>query len=318
MTEQFPYNSPGDWPRSTRLRARADGEFPDDPPVSDESADQAGDQARIAFEQGLRESVNRVMGADAAPDGLRERLLTAMRAEADASAASVTVAGAGDEGVLRPAMGDTRDRSFWARSAPQWLAAAAAIALAVTLVVAGINRVTGPAPDSPFTIREAAAVSSYVTRAHESCSDFGAYYERKFSLRTIDEAVEHVDDYLSFVPEDLRGKLERLEDAGFTFAGLGPCAIPGEGRSVHLIYRPANESRSTLSLFIQETGERVEGMCQEHCFTADCDTSDGRLVVWKCDGALHYLYAKDAASLEAARTAMKAPARDAKLVRGDR
>lgn len=296
---------------AARIRAYADEELP-----RDEAGTAADDQQRVAFELALRDRVAHVMDEGVtAPQSLRDSVAAMFAAEA-------TSEDAAPQQTVSTPMGDTTERSFWSGAAGRFLAVAAVLILVATLAIVSVSTLSGPAvPNAPFEIQRASDVQSFVPRAHNNSTGCSKeQFDAKFTHATIDDAVLHIDDYLDGVPEQFREKLVRLESAGFVFAGMGKCGVPGGGDSVHAYYRPASGEGQPISIFIQEaTTEELAGMCDRHCFTAQCDDKPDAgqtLVVWQCSGFLHYLYSSDAGVVATAREAFMAPTRSAPFMPG--
>ncbi|GAB4554933.1 MAG: hypothetical protein Tsb0013_17630 [Phycisphaerales bacterium] len=306
MTERNMNIDPSQLNDAARLRALADGEIP---------RERAGevDDRRLAFESALKDSVARVMGEDVrAPEALRASVAAMFAAEHATEHATEDV-----PDVLVAAGVDTTDRSFWSGGAGRWLPIAAVLALVITLVGVGASSFLTPQTvNSQFTVTRASNVIEFVPSAHTytiTCDP--ATFAEKFTQVSIDDAVTYAGTYLGGVTGDLRTKLVSLDKAGFRFVGMGPCAVPGEGKSVHAYFE--HEATGTgVSVFIQQLDEPgFDKMCEKHCFGASCEDGAAKnLYVWKCSGYLHYLYSPDAEVTESARAAMDAPSKVASLM----
>ncbi|MEM1424461.1 MAG: hypothetical protein AAGH64_10720 [Planctomycetota bacterium] len=311
MTEQHMNMDPNELNDAARLRALADGEIArDDVPDADERG--------LAFEAALKDSVSRVMGEEVrAPDALRSSIEAMFAQESGSSVPTVESEPQEDVGVVETPMGDTTDRSFWAGPVARLLPVAAVLALVVTLVGFGASGFLGSqTPDAPFELTRASNITEFVPRAHTfsmECSpeEFAA----KFNERGVDGAVAFAGSYLGGLGGAIREKIDNLERAGFEFAGMGRCAVPGEGKSVHAYFRQPG-AESSVSVFIQQIeNDAFDNMCEKHCFGAACDAGGAdNLYVWKCSGLLHYIYSPDASVTEDAKSAIQAPAKVASLL----
>ncbi len=310
MTEQFSNDfDPSTLSEASRLRLIADGELP---------AEGVGDDggARIDFESGLRERVAHVMGAGdevRAPAELRASIEAMFAAErGDAPAVD------GQPAVVTTPMGDTTDRSFWS-GVRGFAAIAAVFALVATLIIVSTSNTFGPSgPTAPFSIQRVADIQTFVPKAHgfsTTCSpeDFAA----KFNAESIAAAVDTASDHLEGLPADLRAKIEAFAERGYAFAGMGPCKVPGDGKSVHAFFTHASdESKQPVSVFIQSAPEMESNMCDQHCWTGECNDDSGEtLAVWRCGGYLHYVYSPDSEAVALARGAFSAPGQTAALTR---
>lgn len=190
--------------------------------------------------------------------------------------------------VVRPAAGDTRDRSFWART-PRWFAAAAAIALASALVIVALPSRQGAILSAEGMYQAV----SWVSQEHDACRDLGRVFERKMTARTESEATRMAVEILDRVPDVLDFPVEGLDELGYEFAGLGACAVPGRGRSVHLVYKSTRADAEPLSLFIQvDEGDRNVEPATSYVAPMGEQESPARgpeVVIWKRDGFLYYL-----------------------------
>ncbi|HBS28943.1 MAG TPA: hypothetical protein DEB06_05720 [Phycisphaerales bacterium] len=266
--------------------------------------------ARVAFEHALRDSVARVMGeAPAAPEALRRRILDSLRAEDQAPAPQPLPFRAA------PAASDG------ARPSPfrfGWLVAAAAMVVVgavATLSPRFIGSTGGPAPQAASIIPAATAqrLVSFLDEHHGSCANFGEVFQQKMAARTQAEATRAAIEILTKVPDVLELPDDRLASMGYQFAGLGRCAVPGEGRSAHLLYRSLTEGAPPISLFVQEdTGSmKLDGKC---CYCAGlCKDGKTQINIWKRGGIVYYLVTPKEL-LPAAREVFGAPSKEQPLL----
>lgn len=278
--QHLPFDPGSSRDAAARLRTAADGEASDS--VTGEDA------ARVSFERDLRDAVGRVMGADAAPAGLRDDLVRAMRDEAS-SDGGLRLVGT----PARPARPSLRPS--W------WLAAAAGIALVVSVVL--FRPVTGPSPVSPGrpqaspgeASRHFVRLVAFVSEQHDACAAFGEFFDAKITSRSREEARAAASELLGRIPRHLDLRSESIVKAGYRFAGLGPCAVPGKGPSVHMLFRAdpvVAPGAPIVSVFVQEdTGDLPIDPGPAYAAPASIATPGGTLTVWRDGGLVYYLVA---------------------------
>ena len=284
-----------------RLRAQADGEIP------------GSDDPRVAFESELRGAVGRVMRTDGAPDSLRANVVSILR--------DTPIR---EGGVLTSALGDTRNRSFWS-GAMGWAAIAAVAALATSLLIMS-GRTTPSQPGIPGGVLAQAA--NFVVGEHEMCDVYSDRFEKKFNAKSESEAARSAIEILNKVPDVMSLPIDGLHEAGYEFAGLGRCGVPGRGASAHLIYENKKMPGLTLSLFVQiDTGDvdLQEGTSYVHkakagsagCIASAPSAEPGedsrKLVVWREGGYIYYLFAPFDGCCEKAKADFHAPEQEQAL-----
>lgn len=275
-----------------RLRAAADGEAP-----GIDLSREPDDALRIEFEKGLREAVGRVMSVSpAAPAALRERILADL-AEADA-----------------PAPLRFPRWLWWAPAVAAVLAAAVGTALMVgrssgPATPTGAPVVAGTTVESEPTIggQQVTRLVSFAERAHNECALFGDTFNRKMVARTEAEGAAAAIELLKKVPDVLEIRCGALAEAGYEFAGLGRCQVPGEGRSAHLIYRCKSGAAPSVSLFIQEDLGDMPLECDRFYCCRKAEAGGKSLTIWRQDGLIYYLFAPCKEEGERARVAFGAP-----------
>lgn len=281
--------------RAAALRAAADGELA--PHKLGDVSD--SEDASIAFEKALRESVGRVMGNKSAPDALRQRIAAALAAAPEPAAA--------DTGALRTPMGDTASRSFWSGTRRRF-ALAAMLALVVTAAIVASFQ---------FSLFRGSGISAaihFIDNEHDRCATFGKAFERKFTATTDADSIRTAVEILNSIPSVLEFPIASLQQAGYEFAGLGGCRIPGDGKSVHLIYRSSRQAVEPMSLFIQvDTGatDLAEGRSYIHHLA---DEADQTICIWRIDGFIYYLFTIGDEARRVAGAAFRAPAAEEPLV----
>lgn len=285
-----------DWSRlpvSARLRALADDELPPDAAVDLRMETDAESIARAdAFERRLRERCAACMSGVAAPEGLREQILGAMREEdelAPGAEPAPAEAPPAHEVIART------ERSFWSQSRAL-LGLAAVIALALSIWV------LAPAPqgDEPSAVLTQAA--QHVSSEHNACTLDPEHFSSKVDLShgALDE--ETGSQFITEQIGDLPVRLA-LGQAGYTLAGVGGCHLPGPGKSVHLLYEPVNpRTARPISLFIQEASPAQDWMSEGAVYTSGLDQAPF-VRVWRESGAVYYMVTKCPVSCEKAEAA---------------
>lgn len=277
------------------IRAAADGELTaaqqaafDRARAADPSLD-----ARVAFERALRDRVAGAMREPAvAPASLRESIAGMFEREREIER---------ELGVETLAV-RTRSRRFWA-SGPTWLAVAASLALltAVTVLMQTPVASTVAPMFGNATAARLMNASDFIVSEHDKCSAFDSYFDNKFTVRDSAEASDAVVELLGQPPIRID-----LGEAGYEFTGVGGCHVPGPGASAHLIYKAADSSRPTLSLFIQkDTGAapRLEAGVRYRCRTS----AGAPVLVWREAGVIYYLFTPDDEARDSATRLFNAP-----------
>ncbi len=287
--------SSGDLSVPALIRAAADGELtaPEQAAFDRARAADPSIDARVAFERALREGVGSVMREPAvAPASLRDSIAAMFEREREIER---------EIGVETLAV-RTRDRRFWA-SGPTWLAVAASLAL-LTAVTVIMQTPVGSTVAPMFGNATAARLmnaSDFIVAEHNKCSAFDQYFERKFDVREGAQASDAVVELLGQPPIRIN-----LEEAGYELTGVGGCHVPGPGASAHLLYKDADGSRPTLSLFIQkDTGSapRLETGVRYRCRT----TAGAPVLVWRNAGVIYYLFTPDDEARDTATRLFNAP-----------
>ncbi len=278
--------------RSALIRAAADGEL-------------SAEQSRVL--ETLRSSDASVDSAIEFESQLRRHVATAMHEPAAAPAAlraNIESIFAQERDVVGPAA--TRSTSFWNRRAG-WLAAAAAI-----LVVASATMITQwPVNKQPLPVTGVApidqgmfiAASRFIAKEHNRCAPFERYFDLKMKVRDSAEATDTVVKLLGAPPTRIE-----LDDAGYQFAGMGPCAVPGPGASVHMIYRPVDASDGAVSLFVQQSDD--SRLLDENVRYRVPMEGGGALLIWRNGGLTYYLFCQDETSQSHLMTLLGAPGRE--------
>jgi anti-sigma factor RsiW len=246
------------------------------------------DAERLEFERALRKHVASAMIGARAPQDIRDAALRAMQSAAESDADDA------------PAPIVRRERSFWARyplAAPLALAAALLLAISAGIIV----QRTGSPDNIWLTEAQQASVVTFVDKEHNRCAAMECTGNPKWVANSLDTALAAMTDYMGVAPERLD-----LTDTGFTLTGAGPCHVPGDGKSMHLLYRSAQDlSAPSISLFIQETGS--DTVIDASCL---CDKMDvGEVLMWRRDGLAYYLVCPSDDVADLALATLGAPTR---------
>lgn len=283
-------------PPGARIRAVADAELGPDHLRGIEDA-----EPRVAFERSLRESVARAMsGAQtAAPHELRAGIQGLLGASAPAP----------HDGVVPTSMGDTRLRSFWAG----WPVAGRMLAVAAVLALCAVVIVTSSRHSTPGSTMQAGLLASFVHEQHDRCRTDQVYRQQKFTADDFEAGRELARLHLGEVPALMEHGLRSLERIGFTFAGMGRCAVPGTGPSVHLVFQREDAGTRMVSLFIQsDRGEWA--LADSSCALLESEgQEDQAVVLWRDDRFLYFLFAGRGEDLELFRQELGVPSRQGSL-----
>lgn len=296
--------------RPDLVRRHADGEL--DPAeqaalegrrASDSDAAADLDRA-VAFEDGLRASVGRVMSQDAVPAGLRERIAAAMAAE------SIGGEAASESSSPDPVIGRVDGARVEASAAPvvetmpagtgsynflRWMngprrANAAAVAAVVALMIGAIGlSVLLPSIDrwgGPQTVSVAQQAAQFAAEEHGRCRDLEAREAKIADRISVAAAEQLLRDRLS----DDELVLPDLGEDGYRFIGAGPCKVPGSAVSVHAVWECV-EGKGMVSCFVAVDNdfEFDEGEVQQFDAAAPLIGVDGEMcmrsvVVRRVDG----------------------------------
>ena len=303
MSEQNPKRSSGpDLPPGARIRAAADGEFHQEEHASALKGVPDG-EARLAFERSLREAVGRAMGGPGteAPAQLRARIEAALAED-----------GAERDAVVRSSLGDTRERSFWA-GVGRMAAVAAVLILCVSVVIVA-SRQFGSFSRGPTL--HAGLLASFVQEQHDRCTLDAEYATRKLSALEPAEAVDLARAHIGGVPPLIAGGFARIRQTGFTFAGMGRCAVPGEGPSVHVVFLGGTDGiEQMVSLFVQ-TDVNEWSLAEARCATVRRGLErDQTMVAWRAGGFVYFLFTNVPEHERAFRAALDVPAKECRLSR---
>lgn len=310
MTDRPNNPRPGDddprLARATLLRCAADEELDADQLRAARAlvARHPEDKARVLFERELRKRVASAMSSESivAPPDLR---------------ADVRRIFAGGAPATPFAASDAARRPVW-RIAAGWGGAIAAVVAIAALFFAFRPAPTAPPASPPnangwsFDDQYArAAIVSFVEDQHDKCAAFKDYFRAKMVVTDPGRATASVRSMLGRAPETLS-----LAGLGYEIAGLGPCTVPGPGRSVHVIYRAAGaagDAHPPISLFIQDAGGLTRVAPGDRLVIASAVPGHGPLLVWQADGLVYYLVCPGAATMPDAAAALGAPDKQVRL-----
>ncbi|MFG0275682.1 MAG: anti-sigma factor family protein [Phycisphaerales bacterium] len=224
------------------------------------------DAARLDTERAIRARVGQTLErSPAAPADLRDRVASILRGDAD------------EAPVIR-----RTDRSFWRRSlAPLAIAASLLLVVSASIVIrqAAIRSGEPTWMDASF----GAAVASFVEREHSRCVGLNDETNMKFVTNTLEGAHALMQDRLGTTARSLD-----LSGQGLELTGAGACHVPGEGKSVHLLYRPTDGRDGAVSLFVQAGAPGFQGV-DESCICLSELAEGEEVLVWRRDGLVFYL-----------------------------
>lgn len=267
--------------RTQLLRAAADGELPAE--AARELADllqrEPQEAGVIEFERRLRAEAGRAASEHdaSASAALRDRVA---RLTHDAPRTSGRVIG---------------------RRA--WLAAAACIAVALGLVVVrGFGPPPLPSPGERLSEPHRASLVSFLSSQHEDCERLGGVLSGSFEIARVEDAPLALSELLGAAP-DLGG----LPAEGVRFVSAAPCAVPGRGASIHMVFETA--SAGLVSLFVQQDAEEI--LIEEGAVhwlrpqdASGAPNGEARTLVWRGQGLVYYLVSASAEDLDAVRVAL--------------
>lgn len=277
MPEEPPLN-PNDRP----TMAYADGEL--DPQASIRVVEQMAEDPLAAkavlHQQQLRAAVGRVMEDPSmrVPDGLRSSLRDL----------AATVPSEPSAHESRPAV--IGRIGFWVP------AAVAACLLVGVLVSIGLlsnpglsNR--GYAFNDPLI---SSAQVGYFTDRHNICAN---------SPEAL-MADPNLPQSIADLPDALRQRFGNapigldLAPLGYTFAGAGPCNVPGSG-SVHLVYQPLPDSGhdGPISLWIRPSNPDLE-IEPDRLYQVNPDANDHPILLWRAAGLDYWLVGESPADAQ--------------------
>jgi hypothetical protein len=243
------------------------------------------DAARLDTERALRARVGRLLDrSPGAPADLRDSVASILRSDAS------------EAPVIR-----RTDRSFWRRSlAPLAIAASLVFVVSASIVIrqAAVRSTDAAWMDANL----GAEVAGFVEREHSRCVGLDDATNMKFVTSTLDGAHALIEERLGAGARKLD-----LSGQGLELTGAGACHVPGEGRSVHLLYRPVDGDGGAVSLFVQAGAPDFRGV-DSSCLCLTDLVEGEEVLVWRRDGLVFYLVCPAGESLAPGiLTALDAP-----------
>jgi len=284
--------------RTELLRAAADDELTASQAYELEQhlREHPEDRRVIEFERALRRVIAGA-ASQAAPAHLQDRIA---RLYGSAGAA-------GSTGEVRPV---TSLRPRFARPS-RMLALAATVAIVAT----GVIVVVGPSlSESPGTVAVSpqyrTSLVSFIGSQHEECELHADQIGPRFKTSDMDEVPAEFGRILGEVPD-----VGRMGEHGFTLLGAGPCAVPGRGESVRMVFEsskagtPGDTQKALVSIHIQQdTGELSikPGRTYRLTDAGTRDSGPSEILVWRRDGFVYFLTSWSESAMQLARRAMGA------------
>ncbi|MCB9838596.1 MAG: hypothetical protein H6813_04590 [Phycisphaeraceae bacterium] len=267
------------------LRAAADDQLTPEQAAALERhlADHPEDRARIESERALRRAVAAAMDTGPAPAALRQSIEAMLRQDRTTSSQATDTVG--------PA--ETRSRSFWRRTVLP-VAIAAMVLLSFGVFLSQRNG-QGPALNGGFDAGALANAVSFVEQEHRKCADSPEYRRLKLTVTEAADVAPATQRQLGAAPQRIQ-----LDDQGYTFAGYGPCHVPGSGASGQLVYMPTSGRGAPISLFIQRDKGHLDNLVN----TSDCvrdaikanragrpgePQPEDQVYIWRANGLIYYL-----------------------------
>lgn len=284
--------------RTALLRAAADGELTaaGEQELRDHLAARPDDRAVVAFEQELRKSIASAALGHPAPQ-LKERVQHLCAAARQRESTPLPVQ-------------TTAPQRHWQTA---WLAIAASVALVAGIAYLTVRRPQAlPAPGELITPTHRVSLVSFVSSQHEECELHADMIGSKLRIDSLGKAPAAFREVLGREPD-----LGRLAQSGLRFMGAGPCAVPGRGRSVHMVFdagadpAPREGGRTALvSLFVQQdSGELAIEPGRTYRLVpteGSPSTTTAEIYVWKTNGFVYFLSSTSAPAMERARLALGA------------
>ena len=260
------------------VRAAADGELTaaDQRRLDELVADDPGLASGIIFEQHLREATGRVMGSVAVPAGLAERVRAAVAADDELGASLETLSD------------KTKQRSFWTRRS--WVGAMAAVlvlGLSAALIFEATRVMNVPLDASQLVYRQ--QLAGFLIDQHDECCEDAKKAESKLTLSDPSAFEDEMTMRLGLPVE-----VPTLGDSGLLhFTGGGPCHVPGEGPSGHVLYEA--EFGPQISVFVKpDNGELPLKPGKTYALnTKECGVPGARILARVKDGVMYFFVFND-------------------------
>ncbi len=300
---QQPTQLPDGLSDAARIRAMADGEI---------ASARGDDSSAIAFERELRQAVARAMSEpQAAPAGLREKIL----ARFDQEAQNAPISFAEAKVAQRPA---PKRSALLSGFLPRLAAIAAVLVLSASAVYLGTQQFGGSQPgvaaaEQGLNLQTVSSQLRFVQTEHNRCSDIGTgNFTSKIEATNLEEARAFAEARLGCGGARLADTIERMQSAGYSFIGVGACAVPGGGKSVHALFAPVQQSADLypVSIFLLESpGAGCKDAEPGVCYSCPKAKQQGKpSMMWRDENLIVFIHADSLQSIEVARTATQAPA----------
>lgn len=314
QSDPQPIRLPEALSRAALIRAAADAEGDASGRLSHDS-DHATESA-IAFERTLREAVSRAMSEPvSAPEGLRERILAGF----DREFARNHTTESPDTPTPLP-MVEPRHRARSARKTslaaylPRFAAIAAVLALSASLLYIGSQQFFAPPTPQGQTIAASSVASQlqFVQREHNRCSDVSSgAFASKIVATDIEDCRTYAESQLGCGGPRLAEAIERMNTAGYSLVGVGPCKVPGGGRSLHALFTPTDAAAglTPVSVFLLESpGEGCAKAKPGVCYSCPKSLQTGKpAMLWRDGNLMVFVHSASESSIQSVRTAYSAP-----------
>jgi hypothetical protein len=313
QSEPQPTRLPDGMSDAAKIRAAADFE-------GGIEADR-GDARAIDFERELRQAVSRAMAEPTqAPAGLRERILAGFDAEytqqhghePDLATQPRT------SQPLLPA--EHKPRSTVDRRPaiftlfPRFAAIAAVLVLSGSLIYLGSQQFSGVQPQQGQTIAASTVANQlqFVQREHNRCSDISSgAFSAKIVATGLEESQAYAQTQLGCGGPRLAQAIAHMEDAGFSLVGVGPCMVPGGGKSLHALFNPisGDSALQPVSIFLLESpGEGCKDAKPGVCYSCPKSNATGKpVMLWRDGNLMVFAHSASERSLDSVRSAYEAP-----------
>lgn len=199
----------------------------------------------LAFERSLREQVGKVMGEPAtAPWELKNQIRAALRQ---------------DDAVRPESADDSLRRRLWSSPRANIFAIAATLAVIGGAVLFGIfGRTIDDIPAHP-AIDLVAEMATIAGQEHDQFAADSDLLQQQNPYRTVPNAESELSNSLGSPV-----RVADLSSLGYEFCGAGPCSLPLDVDSSHVVYRktaPEGERSPMVSVFVfpnkRKCGEQI-------------------------------------------------------------
>lgn len=255
------------------VRAVADGEATPEQRKALEAArarlsprDAAALDATVAAERSLRDATGRCMrdACPPCPADLRGRIAAAASAERGAAPSSAPAPVDRD---------DNRGPFVLAMFRRNWAFAAAALIALVAIASLFALPILAPRYNTwPPDAAARQSLVSFLGQEHGNCAPMGRYADLKLQVREPVAAAE----FISRWTPDARAVMNAGGDE-YAFLGVGRCAVPGAGASMHMVLAPAAPGHGAISVFLQDASSRTPD-AMPRTIAQLGETADGQVI----------------------------------------